>query len=117
MSIPSHNPAVILAAALGILVMFSAMFAVAFGIGLLAAMWSAWWLVPVWHLVLVPLGVPAITFWHLVALRTALGVLLPHFQPYEVKKEYRDESSTWTARITLWAIGPVWVYYLTHWLM
>jgi hypothetical protein len=118
-SIPSHNPAVVL---LGLIAAFGAVigvFAALFLCGLLISMWIAWWLLPVWMMVMVPLGLPAITFWQLVALRVAMNVLWGRhtFRP-EIKDEYLKKGTeiVWGWLLD-WGLGPVLASYLVRWLM
>ncbi len=110
-----------IAAAFGVVGVFLAVVGgiifVGFGLGLLAALWGAWWLVPVWAKVFVPLGVPAIGFWHLVALRIAGGALWPRTVQNTVKKEYRDESNEWVANTVGWIVGPPLAYLFVMWAM
>jgi hypothetical protein len=62
--------------------------ALPFVVGLMLAMalWRAWWLYPAWGWFLVPLGAPAITFWHFAALLLIVGTVTAH---EDTKKDER----------------------------
>ncbi len=92
--------------------------AMAAGFGILLSMWAAWWLLPVWGSVLVPLGVPPVAFWHLVALRMFLNAMLPHPMRDSVKQAYKEDAGpTLVAHVFTVATIPVVAYYVILWYM
>lgn len=98
------------------LVALGALLGISFGVGILMAMWAAWWMVPVWAKVLVPLGVPPIGFWHLVAFRMVVANLWPPHVANAVKEQYKEEHA-WIGNLLVLVIGPVWTYYIVMWAM
>jgi hypothetical protein len=56
---------------------------------IIGLMWRAWWLYPVWAWFLVPLGLPAISFWHFAALLLLISLLTVHDN---IKKDDREVS-------------------------
>lgn len=88
--------------------MFDVLFVVVFSIGfvlLLAGvilaniLWRAWWLYPAWTWFVVPIGAPAITFWHFTGLMLLLSIVTHQI---DTKEDERKEA--WTS----WIVGYTW---------
>ena len=90
-------------------------FALALVLGI--AMWETWWLHPVWALVVVPLGIPAITFWQLFALNIFVSALWMSTPPGDYAKEAdkTKENIGRVARLFVVLIRPVVAYYAIRW--
>lgn len=71
-------------------------------LALAGTMWRAWWFYPAWEWFIVPLGVPAISFWHFTALVFLLTTLTQHV---DIKKD--DRKTEWAAFVVsfLWPIA------------
>ncbi len=89
------------------------------GLALCMAMWNAWWLHPLWSVVVVPLGVPQITYWHFVALVAFVASIHRHSSPTDYAKESdkTKRSSAAVVSISLSFVSPVLVYYFVRWAM
>jgi hypothetical protein len=61
-----------LLAAVGAMVV---VFPLVFGLFIVVVAWRTWWLYPAWGWYVVPLGVPAIGFWHFAALLTLASAI------------------------------------------
>lgn len=86
-------------------------------LGLLIIMWSAWWLHPLWSVVLVSIGVPSITYWHFVALIVFISAITKGSSGYDHAKE-SDSEKLRTAAISGIIgnlVAPVLVYYFIQW--
>lgn len=95
----------------------AALFVFAMAMGFAIVLWECWWLAPLWSTVLVPLGVPAITFWQLVALDIFLSVLLIPTRAQDYAK-VEDKSERTIAQLMTLAVAfakPVMAYYLIRW--
>ena len=101
---------------LGVVALVPTMLALLFAL----AMWKAWWLHPLWALVIVPLGVPQISYWHLVALAAFVSAFTgSSINGYDHAKE-QDDTKKLHAMIGVYLaaiIGPPFVYYLISWVM
>ena len=87
---------------------------------LLLAMWKAWWLHPLWTLVIVPLGLPQIGYWHLVALSSFMTALSGQaLHGYDHAKEQDDTRKRANLIGVMLAalVGPPLVYYYIGWLL
>jgi hypothetical protein len=80
------------------------------GIALLGTMWRAWWLYPAWGWYLVPLGVPAVSFWHFTALMILVAVLTAHV---ETKKDER--KTEWASYVVVF-LWPIVAWAILRWL-
>lgn len=78
-------------------------------LSLFAVMWRSWWLYPAWAWFIVPLGLPAISFWHF----TALLFLVQSLQSTDVKKN--DRGVDWTI-FTLHYLWPIAAWALLRWM-
>ena len=87
-------------------------------VGVLALMWRVWWMHPLWALVMEPLGVPAISYWHLFALLILWGWVKQQNRPGDhVKDEYVKPRAYWWAAAWEITLTPVLAYYLVCWAM
>ena len=84
------------------------------------AMWKAWWLHPLWAVVIVPLGLPQIGYWHLVALVSFMSALngsalmgYDHAKEQDAKKKREAMIGVYLAAI----VGPPFVYFFLGWVM
>ncbi len=73
-------------------------------------MWEAWWLYPAWGWFMVPMGLPAISFWHFTALIFLLGTLTQHV---DTKK---DERKTEWATLAVAFIWPIAAWGMLRWM-
>lgn len=103
-------------AGIGVLTVIAAAIPAGLAAGLAVACWATWWLQPLWIPLLGPLGVPAIGWWHFLALRLFLGTYWPTHR--EGLKD--DLKAPYHAPSTLILNGLVWpvtTYYLVRWLL
>jgi phosphoglycerol transferase MdoB-like AlkP superfamily enzyme len=77
---------------------------------ILALMWRAWWLYPAWAWFIVPLGLPAITFWHFAALVFLVNLLMHQMS---TKKDERKEDWPVLIMAFLW---PALAWALMWWM-
>lgn len=101
----------------GGLVLLVAVVAGLLAIGVLATMWETWWLHPLWDIVMVPFGLPTISFWHFFALNIFLSVLLVPTPERDHAKEQDKQKQQMAAagRVLLMFGRPVIAYYLVRW--
>ncbi len=78
--------------------------------GVLASMWRAWWLYPAWSWFLMPLGAPAISFWHFTALSILIGTVTHHS---DTRKD--DRAQDWT-QIFVAFIWPMLLCVMLRWM-
>lgn len=87
------------------------------GLAVLISMWRAWWLHPLWALLMVPLGVPQISFWQFLA----LGMFLQGWLSWKTtgdqattgkKKEWSEIVAGPLVTMFIW---PVMTYYFVRW--
>lgn len=103
--------------ATGVVVVIVGVLALGAVTGLMLAWWETWWLHPVWSMVMVPLGLPAIDFWHLFAVNLFVSVMF--FSP--AAQDYAKEPDQMTRRLGTWArlliafIRPALAYYVIRW--
>jgi hypothetical protein len=81
-----------------------------FGLALLIILWRTWWLYPAWAWFIVPLGAPAISFYHFAALMVFVGTQIPD---NDTRKDDRDIE--WE-KILGKVIAPIFIYGLFYWL-
>lgn len=95
--------------ALGAIALFPALAV----LGVLIAMWRAWWLHPLWALLLVPLGVPAIGYWQFLA----LGMFMHSWLAWKTGDTSDDEKdlSKRAAVAIVVLLWPIITYYLVRW--
>ncbi len=78
--------------------------------------WWAWWLYPAWGLLIVPLGVSAISFWQFWALW-----ILVHAKPPAWETKPKEEKSKGWADVVGFFLGhiagPMFVYGLIKWMV
>lgn len=79
-------------------------------VGVLGVAWRAWWLYPTWAWFIVPLGAPAISFWHFTALIFIIGVLTVH---PDMKKD--DRKVEWAGYINL-LVWPIVAWAILRWM-
>ena len=89
-------------------------FAVLVGVALL--LWESWWLYPAWALLLVPLGVPGVSFWQFAALNMFLSVMLTNVPQNNYATE-SDQTKRRAAgvRVVAFLLRPVLAYYFIRW--
>jgi hypothetical protein len=85
-------------------------FPVLMDIAILTALWRGWWLYPAWTWYIVPLGAPAVSFWHATALLLLVGHLTQHTP---IKKDNRPTD--WGALISIY-LGPILVWAVLWWM-
>lgn len=81
------------------------------GILILGIMWRAWWLYPAWGWFIVPLGVPAISFWHFTALTFLISLITMHTDD---KKD--DRKTDWNTKLIVAFLWPVVAWLLLRWM-
>jgi hypothetical protein len=81
------------------------------GLGLLILMWRSWWLYPAWGWFVVPLGFPAIRFWHFVALTLLVGSITATSD--NGKKD--DREVDWS-KVVVSFLWPIVVWVLLRWM-
>ena len=92
---------------------------VASALALAVLLWSAWWLLPVYGVVLYPLGAPAVDYWHLAALLYVVSIATYHSQGHDRVKE-TDSEKTGPESLKMLAFSflrPVVAYYVIGWLL
>lgn len=83
---------------------------IVFGIIIGLLVWRSWWLYPAWSWFIVPLGAPAISFWHFMALTFLLGILSSQV---ETKKDDRPEDpKIWASKFCM----PIIAWVVLKWL-
>lgn len=96
---------------LGAIVLVPAFLALA----ILVAVWRAWWLHPLWALVLVPLGVPQIGFWHFLA----LGMFLHSWLAWKANTDNDNgKKKDWSQIVASFVVVLVWpviTFYIVRW--
>lgn len=80
------------------------------GLLILGLMWRAWWLYPAWGWFLVPLGVPAISFWHFTALSFLVSTLTMHTDD---KKD--DRKTDWN-KLAMTLCWPIFTWAILRWM-
>lgn len=98
---------------LGGIVLIPAIFALA----VLISMWRAWWLHPLWALVIVPLGVPQISYWHFLALGMFLHGWLAYKASGETEASQEKDWSKMAGSTLIVVLWPVVTYYFVRWYM
>lgn len=92
--------------AISLVVLFSVIFAVL----LLVTMWRAWWLYPAWGWFVVPLGLPAIGFWHFAGLLFLVTIVTMH---NDSKKD--DRKTDWVSLVVK-LFFPILFWALLRWM-
>lgn len=92
-------------------------FALSIALGLLIAMWETWWLHPLWALVMVPLGLPAVSYWHLFAVNVFVSVLWMGVPAQDYAKDSDKTARTvgQVARLSVVITRPVLAFYVIRW--
>lgn len=80
------------------------------GLALLVLMWRSWWLYPAWGWFVVPLGLPAIRFWHFVALTFLVGTITAH------SDEKKDERPTDWGKVAVGFLWPIVAWVFLRWM-
>lgn len=75
----------------------------------LSTLWRAWWLYPTWAWYVVPLGAPAIAFWHF----AALLILVSALHNTNIHKDERKIDWSTYVIVFLW---PVAAWVILRWL-
>lgn len=79
------------------------------------SMWGAWWTFPLWQLVMVPLGLPAIGYWHYMGLVAVLRYLTHHSHPTDYARDEEASRARQLAGIFFSLLLPVVTYYFVMW--
>lgn len=94
-----------------------AVLALAVGLGLSLSLWETWWLYPLWSVVMMPLGLPAITFWQLFAINIFISTFfmaVPHGD-YAKEPDSTKQTTAQLLRLLACYSRPVIAYYLIRW--
>lgn len=76
------------------------------GVAILGIFWRTWWLYPAWAWFAVPIGAPAISFWHFAGLITFVSMLTAHTDNYKETRQidWTKVVISWLAPIITWAL-------------
>lgn len=78
--------------------------------------WEAWWLYPMWAWLVVPLGVPALSFWSFAALDVFLSTMLIAVPPTDYAKD-KESKYAWVAEASNRLLRPVIAFYVVRWMI
>lgn len=104
---------------LGVGALIGIIVAVMILLALACSVWNAWWLFPLWSRVMIPLGLPAVTFWQFTAVSVFIGAVRAHAHPTDYAKDPNDERrrNSALASIAGAITSPVLSYYFILWLL
>lgn len=86
-------------------------------LGMAMCVWESWWFYPMWAQIMVPLGLPSVTFWMFAALNLFVSAILTPTPQNDYVKDKENASTNTVSRFVFSFVRPVIAYYFIQWML